>query len=279
MKSLRSRVSLALVAVLFASLCLSAAAVAEPLNIDYVDGVLSIGENKLVLDLTKTPVIRLVVEGEELALYAQTTSGEMRVTLPNLEEYLISDTAWILLKEAVEEAEKAAEEAPVVYVTPAPVSAAAVSAPLCEACGESTATGDHTKLKCGHYFCLVGESHPTICSYCKRYTCNSLNHYAVCDICGNHVCTKAHRENCSAKASSTGAIVSADGKSFTIVSRNRSYYDGNPEKVKLLKQLERVSDRINYLDSKKNKTDEEKAELKALWKEHEELCILLYGRY
>lgn len=80
----------------------------------------------------------------------------------------------------------------------APTPAATIGV-ICEQCGQDMGLGNHEKLDCGHYACVVGTDHPTICAYCKRYTCNRLNHTKVCSVCGKHVCTREHRENCPGK--------------------------------------------------------------------------------
>jgi len=60
---------------------------------------------------------------------------------------------------------------------------------ICPGCGKDRALGgDHAKLACGHYRCIVGPNHRlTICSTCRKYTCNSVDH-TRCPGCGVGAC-------------------------------------------------------------------------------------------
>lgn len=140
-------------------------------TIDVVDGVLIVAGQRLELGDVEKP-IKVRMENGEVILDVTTKLGTETV---NLGSKQIAMT------------ERASQYAQVVQSTTENSGATGT----CPACGKSMSSGDHTKLRCGHYACKAGANHLAICKSCGRYTCNNVDH-TPCPGCGVGMC--AHND-------------------------------------------------------------------------------------
>jgi hypothetical protein len=98
----------------------------------------------------------------------------------------------------------------------------------CAVCGRSTGIGNHQRLKCGHYGCLVSIEHLRICSSCAGFECSSKDH-SRCPHCKVRMCI---HENIKCEYMRNPAPtpyttrVPGEGMQYYSISEDRTRVDG-----------------------------------------------------
>lgn len=271
--------------------------------IDINGGMFIFGESSLQLDGTAEKPISITENGGTVLFHIQTSYGFTAIldlngatvslterALNRINLALTGDEAEEVKTEDPEITDDAQEDSPITIEdeeTKAEPTQSAASG-TCSICGNPLSSGNHEKLACGHYACVVGSNHPTICSYCRRYTCNSLDHNSVCAVCGKHVCTREHRENCSVATAPKGSSSTTPSSSTTDFSpgtggsytpstsgKGNSYYGSTTGEQAIRRRIETVLNAIEKLRAKSSLTASEQADLEAYELELKELYAKL----
>ena len=98
----------------------------------------------------------------------------------------------------------------------------------CPVCGRSLGIGNHRRLKCGHYGCLVSLDHLKVCSSCGNYACNGVDH-SRCEHCKVRMCVHISIEceymrNPAPTPFST--MVPGEGAKYFLISEDGTKADG-----------------------------------------------------
>ncbi len=219
----RTRGFIAMLLTIVMSLCCFAYA-ADDIVIDVQDGHMKTGSYNIKLANTDKPISIGLEDGNVIATVLTDKGDTMRV---NLGQGRVALT-------------KSAN--PYVTIQQGSSSSATGSklgntgaTGTCPACGKSLASGDHTKLRCGHYVCKVGEKHFRVCPYCNDFLCLSTGDHTPCPICGDGLCnhddTKCYyRHN---PAPTPFQTTDPDGKIiYYYLSPDGVFMMGNPNKTK-----------------------------------------------
>ncbi len=160
-------------ALLLALVFAVAAQAADDIKLDVVDGNFVSGEYNIPLAKNVEKPILIGMANGDVILRITTTFGDMELNMGKGRVVLTERASGYV------QVQKASSSA---NANPTPVNTG-----TCPACGLSMAQGNHTKLECGHYYCLVGPGHPRICPSCQKYTCNKVDH-TPCPGCGVGAC-------------------------------------------------------------------------------------------
>ncbi len=154
-------------------LCGLVATAADDIQIDVVDGHFISGDHDIPMANVSKPISLGAVNGE-VVVRIQTAFGEVELNLG---------------KGRVAVTQRASD-----YVTLQMPSTPQAQQPAqqslqgdCPQCGSPLAQGDHRKLPCGHYACQEEPGHPRICTSCRKYMCNKVDH-TKCPGCGVGAC-------------------------------------------------------------------------------------------
>ena len=208
---------------LLAAICFGFAAQAQgEIVIDVVNGYLKTGPYRILLATDAEKPIAIGLSGTDVVLHVATGIGNAELNLgPGKVSVTERAVPYVRVGAAASAPPSAAPSAapastkattppaPAATPTPAPTATpkpsagsgaqskpgglGETSAPLsggeenCPQCGKPLETGDHSKLRCGHYVCVVGKRHFRICDTCNHYLCNNVNH-DKCPACGGGYC-------------------------------------------------------------------------------------------
>lgn len=181
--------------------------------IDVVDGCFVCEGYTLALAEADRP-IAVGADDMTVTVHVQTPDGEVALVLGQ-GTFALSESAVPYVRTLEDDA--AAPEA--------------TAAPLCEICGQSTAIGRHFQLECGHYGCLVTADHPTLCTACDKYTCNSETH-TLCEHCGVAWCVHVDLKCAYTRNPAPEAYATKTTSGTSYVDIQPGYVEGNPQNTK-----------------------------------------------